>query len=65
MESPLGLSRLPDVRACARGGRHLLRDIWAVHCRADDVQVEFVMLDPYVRITLSHDNQVMAPRGPV
>ncbi len=27
-------------------------------CRADDVQLEFVMLDPYVRVNLTHDNQV-------
>lgn len=27
-------------------------------CRADDVQVEFVMLDPYIRTTLEHNDQV-------
>ena len=26
-------------------------------CRADDVQVEFIMLDPYQRITLQHNNE--------
>ena len=26
-------------------------------CRANDVQVELVMLDPYVRATLQHDGQ--------
>jgi hypothetical protein len=26
--------------------------------RADDVQVEFVMLDPYVRADLQHNDQV-------
>lgn len=27
-------------------------------CRADDVQVEFIMLDPYQRITMKHNNEV-------
>ena len=27
-------------------------------CRADDVQVEFVMLDPYIRTKLQHNDQV-------
>lgn len=27
-------------------------------CRADDVQVELVMLDPWVRATLKHNNEV-------
>lgn len=27
-------------------------------CRADDVQVEFIMLDPYQRITMQHNNEV-------
>lgn len=27
-------------------------------CRAKDVQVEFTMLDPHVRATLTPDNQV-------
>ena len=26
-------------------------------CRADDLQVEFIMLDPYVRLPLKHDGQ--------
>ena len=26
-------------------------------CRADDVQVEFIMLDPYQRITMKHNNE--------
>ena len=29
------------------------------HGRATDVQVEFVMLDPYVRRTLHHHNKVL------
>ncbi len=32
-------------------------------CRADDVQLEFVMLDPYVRTNLVHDNQVTSLGG--
>ena len=27
-------------------------------CRATDVQLEFVMLDPYVRTTLKHNGKV-------
>lgn len=27
-------------------------------CRADDVQLEFVMLDPYYRLNLAHNNKV-------
>ena len=27
-------------------------------CRADDVQVEFIMLDPYQRITMEHNQEV-------
>ncbi|KAI9920868.1 hypothetical protein PsorP6_001971 [Peronosclerospora sorghi] len=36
---------------------HELKDgIWVPY-KADEVQLEFVMLDPYVRTTLSHDDQ--------
>ncbi len=28
------------------------------YCRAKDVQVELVMLDPYIRTTLQHDDKV-------
>ena len=34
-------------------------------CRADDVQVEFIMLDPYQRITLKHNNEVCSSPGSV
>ena len=30
-------------------------------CRANDVQVEFIMLDPYQRITLQHNNEACPP----
>ena len=34
-------------------------------CRADDVQVEFIMLDPYQRITLKHNNEVCSSPGSI
>ena len=32
-------------------------------CRADDVQVEFIMLNPYQRITLKNNNEVCSSPG--
>jgi oligosaccharyltransferase complex subunit beta len=40
----------PDAEGAEKGGR------W-VPFTADDVQMEFVMLDPYIRKTLSHDGK--------
>jgi hypothetical protein len=41
-----------------RGRGKCLGECWRARRRAEDVQAEFVMLDPYVRATLSHDGKV-------
>jgi hypothetical protein len=41
-----------------RSRRHPLALTAVVIRRADDVQMELVMLDPYIRATLQHDSQV-------
>ena len=46
--------------------RHMDVSDTACHaCRATDVQVEFVMLDPYVRASLTPNANVSSPSLPI